>query len=205
MAERKIILVVDDMSENLTLMRSMLEDYFDVRLAKSGRMALSLLEKIKVDLILLDIEMPSMSGFELIRRIKLYETDNKKTPIIFVTTHGDKDYIQEAVSAGAKDYLLKPVNAEALYKKIDAVIGMPSITANSLEGILQSLTFSINSGDSARAESLLAELGNAVKSKNEHFIQYAEDIKKFILAFDYEKALQKIDSFLYDLSHEKKK
>ena len=205
MAEKRIILVVDDMTENLTLMRSMLQDYFDVRLAKSGRIAMSLLENVKVDLILLDIEMPSMSGFELIRRIKLYETPNKKTPIIFVTSHADVEYIHEAVTAGAKDYILKPVKAEALYKKIDAVMGMPEFKINSLEGNLRSLKSAVTSGDSVQAESLLAELGSLVSGQNIHIRNYAEDVEKLILAYEYEKGLKKIEAFLDYLSREKDK
>ena len=203
MAEKRKILVVDDMTENLTLMRSMLQDYFDVRLAKSGKMAISLLEEVKVDLILLDIEMPTMSGFELIRRIKSYDTPNNKTPIIFVTSHGNKDYIHDAARAGVKDYILKPVKEEALYKKIDAVIGMPECTANPLEGNINSLKNAVSSGDSAMAEALLIELDNLVSGENIHKRQYAEDIGKLILAYEYEKGLNKIEAFLNYLSREK--
>ena len=203
MAERRTILVVDDMTENLTFMRSLLQDYFDVRLAKSGKMAISLLENVKVDLILLDIEMPGMSGFELIRRIKSYDSLNKKTPIIFVTSHADVDYIHNAISAGAKDYILKPVKEEALYKKIEAVIGMPEHTISSLEGNLKSLAAAVSSGDSAKAESILAELDSLSSGQNVHKRQYAEDVKKLILAFEYEKGLKKIEAFLNYLSREK--
>ena len=203
MAEKRIVLVVDDMTENLTIMRSMLQDYFDVRLAKSGKMALSLLENQKVDLVLLDIEMPGISGFELIRRIKSYDTPNKKTPIIFVTSHADLDYIHDAVMAGVKDYILKPVNADALYKKIDTVIGMPEYTIHSLEGNLRSLKAAITSGDSVQAENILAEIISTSGDQNINKRQYAEDVEKLILAFEYEKALAKIEAFLNYLAREK--
>ena len=55
MSDRKIILAVDDMPESLTIMRTLLQDYFDIRLAKTGKLALNLLENTKVDLIFLDI------------------------------------------------------------------------------------------------------------------------------------------------------
>ena len=203
MAAKRIVLVVDDMTENLTLMRSMLQDYFDVRLAKSGRMAISLLESLKIDLVLLDIEMPGMSGFELIRRIRSYDTPNKKTPIIFVTSHADLDYIHEAVMAGVKDYILKPVNAEALHKKIGSVIGMPEFKIHSLEGILRSIKTAVTSGDGSQAEGLLTELGNLVSEEEIHKRQYAEDVEKLILAFEYEKGLAKIEAFLAYLARER--
>ena len=200
MGERKIILVVDDMAENLTIMRSMLQDYFDVRLAKSGKMALSLLDDVKVDLILLDIEMPAMSGFELIRRVKSYDGPNKKTPIIFVTSHADAENIHDAITAGAKDYVLKPVKAEALFKKIDAIIGMPEHKLNSLDGNINFLKAAVIAGDSARCESLLKELLTIVKDQNVHKRQYAQDIAKLLLALEYEKGLEKIESFINYLS-----
>jgi len=203
MAERRIVLAVDDMPENLTLMRSMLQDFFDIRLAKSGKMALALLENLKVDLILLDIEMPGMSGFEFMKRIKTDDSMNKKTPVIFVTAHAGLDYIHDAISAGAKDYVLKPVNAEALYKKIDAIIGMPEYTVSSLEGNLLSLKAALTCGDSIKADSLFKELVNLINDQNVHQRQYAEDIGALVLGFEYEKGIKKIDALLDYLARNK--
>jgi putative two-component system response regulator len=203
MEDRKIILVVDDMSENLTFMRSILQDYFDVRLAKSGKIALELLDNLKVNLILLDIEMPAMSGFELIRRVKINDSINKKTPIIFVTSHGNRDYIDDAIKAGAKDYVLKPVDPDALYKKIGAIIGMPEHKLNSLEGNLMSLKSAVTLGDSVRAESLSLELSNLAVKHTTHSKKYAEDIEAYIRKFDFEKGLKTIESFLSYLDRTK--
>ena len=200
MMHRKIILVVDDMSENLTLIRSMLKDHFDVRLAKSGKMALGLLANLKVDLILLDIEMPGMTGFEFLKR--LYDTDslNKKTPVIFITSHADRDLINEAINAGAKDYLLKPVKTEALYKKIDDVIGMPEIKTNPLEGNLKSLLSAAASADSERIEDFLKELQRISLTRDERIRNSIDEIGKLMHAFEYERGITKINDLLHNLS-----
>ena len=200
MSTKKIILVVDDMPENLTLIRSLLKDYFDVRLAKSGKMALGLLENLKVDLILLDVEMPGMSGFEFLRQLDDKDSLNRKTPVIFITSHGERDLINDAINAGAKDYLLKPINAEALFKKIDNVIGMPEIKTSPLEGNLKFLLSAAESGDSEQIESIVKVLLEITRSKDERIRNSMEDIAKLMYDFDYEKGIKKTNEFLHNLS-----
>jgi putative two-component system response regulator len=197
MASRKIILAIDDMAENLTLMRSMLEEYFDIRLAKSAKMALELLDNLRVDLILLDIEMPGMTGFEFLEQFTSRHPDNKKTPVIFVTSHADKDFINRAINAGAKDYLLKPLKASALYKKIDTVIGMPETKTihNPLEEKLNDLFAVAGSGDGTRAEILAKELNALAIGQNSINRNYVREIVEMIGRYEYDKAIKKIKEF----------
>ena len=200
MANQKIVLVVDDMAENLTIMRSLLNNYFDVRLAKSSKLALGLLSNLKVDLVLLDIEMPGMSGFELLRRLKERDSNNKDTPVIFVTSHADKRLINEAINHGAREYILKPIQAEALYKKIDAVIGMPESRTQTLEEKLKSLITAVGSGDGVRAESITRELFTIAETHEDQIRESMEKIAELILAFEYEKGIKKIQELLHNLS-----
>ena len=196
MSHKKIVLAVDDMPENLTIMRSMLTDYFDVRLAKSSKMALSLLDELKVDLILLDIEMPAISGFEFLKRLADRKSINKNTPVIFVTSHADKKLFAEAINAGVRDYLLKPITSESLYKKIDAVIGMPEEKLNPIEDKLKLLINAAAAGNSDHAESIVKEL--VLLAKNQHVQNsfYVEDIEKFIKSFEYERGIIRIKEYL---------
>ena len=196
MSHKKIVLAVDDMPENLTIMRSMLADYFDVRLAKSSKMALNLLDDLKVHLILLDIEMPGMSGFEFLKRLVDRKSINKNTPVIFVTSHADKKLFAEAVNAGAKAYLLKPITPESLYKKIDAVIGMPEEKINPIEDKLRLLTAAAAAGDSDRAESIVKELTILAKNESVQDGVYVKDIVKFIKSFEYERGIIRIKEYL---------
>ena len=200
MANQKIILVVDDMAENLTLLRSMLSDYFDVRLAKSAKMALGLLSNLQVDLILLDIEMPGMSGFEFLRQISERSLNNKDTPVIFVTSHANREFIHEAAKIGVRGYLLKPIGAETLYEKIGSVIGMPEGKTNTMEEKLKTLLLAAGSGDSAMAESLTNELLVMARSQEDQIRSSMEAVAELIQAFEYEKGIIKIQEFLHNLS-----
>jgi CheY-like chemotaxis protein len=118
---RKIILVVDDMSLNLRSIKVTLEKYYDVRLAKSGELALSILGNTRVDLILLDIEMPGMSGFETLDLIRL-QPNAENVPVIFVTSHVSTELITKALKHGAKDYVMKPFEPEILVRKVYAAL-----------------------------------------------------------------------------------
>ncbi|MDR0498066.1 MAG: response regulator [Treponema sp.] len=203
---KRIILAVDDMPENLTLIRSMLEEHFDVRLAKSGNMALNLLDNTQVDLILLDIEMPGMTGFEFLKNYHIQKPENKRTPVIFVTSLASTDMIAKAVSGGGKDYIVKPIKPEVLLKKIDALIGVPigEGFSHSLTGNLKSLLDALSSGNSTLAEELVKELQTFPSKDNSIHKRYIEEITKFIQSFEYEKGIQKINMLLHNLSLEKK-
>lgn len=121
---KKVILTVDDVSMNLMIIKNLLSKYFDVRVAKSGELALFILGSVKVDLILLDIEMPGMSGFDFIDIVRKIP-DVKDTPIIFVTSHANTNIISKAIRAGAKDYVVKPINTKILKEKIFGALNMP--------------------------------------------------------------------------------
>jgi putative two-component system response regulator len=198
MGDKKIILAVDDMPENLMLLGSLLEAYFDVRLAKSADMALSLLASTKVDLILLDIVMPEMSGFDFLTILRDRDSPNKKTPIIFITSFADLDVIGRAIKLGAKDYIVKPIVAETLYKKIDAVIGLPVHIPNIIEGKLEKLMAAAASANEIQAEGLIKDL--LVVSKGiPHIASSLEDIAKLIRDFEYVEGMNKIGILLHTL------
>ena len=117
MDQRTIILVVDDASANLQLCKGLLGDKFDVRLAKSGKMALEALTKFRPDIILLDIEMPDMSGFEVLSKMNK-TPDFTGIPVIFVTSHATEKLVMKAVEYGAVDYVVKPFDGNILRAKI---------------------------------------------------------------------------------------
>lgn len=108
-AERPRILIVDDEPANLKVMREVLGEQYRMSFAKSGAAVLALLEKDLPHLILLDIMMPDMNGFEVCKRIKT----NPKTshiPIIFVTALGDECDEFKGFELGAVDYITKPIS-----------------------------------------------------------------------------------------------
>jgi PleD family two-component response regulator len=113
---KKVILAVDDMPLNLAAIRTILQNDFDIRLAKSAKTAFGILNIVKVDLILVDIEMPEMSGFEFVDRLRS-NSEHKNIPVIFVTSHETPDVIEQAVSCG-DGYVVKPVVPQVLLEKI---------------------------------------------------------------------------------------
>ncbi|SNR63707.1 hybrid sensor histidine kinase/response regulator [Lutibacter flavus] len=125
---KKVILIVDDNANNLKLIANVLTgSNYDFRMAKSGKLALSILEKTKPDLILLDIQMPEMDGYETCRRIrKNKETDN--IPIIFLTANTDSESVNEAFKAGGVDFVTKPFYSEELLARINTHIKLKNQT-----------------------------------------------------------------------------
>jgi signal transduction histidine kinase/CheY-like chemotaxis protein len=117
---KKIILAVDDMPLNLTAIRNILRNDFDIRLAKSPVAALAMLNTVTVDLALVDIEMPEMPGFEFVERLR-NNPGQKDIPVIFVTSHETPDILERIVSSGA-GYVAKPLVPEILLEKVNAVL-----------------------------------------------------------------------------------
>lgn len=95
----------------------LLQDDYHLSVATSGSIALSVIEKKRPDIILLDINMPEMDGFEVAR--KVYENEsNKEIPIIFFSADGSVDYIEKGFELGAVDYLVKPIEPKSFILKI---------------------------------------------------------------------------------------
>jgi diguanylate cyclase (GGDEF)-like protein len=112
------IIVVDDNPVVLRLIESMLASQgFAVRTATSGHELLALLDAIQPDLILLDIDMPGISGIETCKRIKA-NPQTADIPIIFVTASNDKEHIIAGFAAGAQDYIIKPSTKEELLARV---------------------------------------------------------------------------------------
>lgn len=112
------ILVVDDRIENLELLKEMLmEDGHHVRPVTSGKMALSAIKERLPDLVLLDVGMPKMSGFEVCRTLK-QEEKYAELPIIFITALQDAEDKLLAFQIGGSDYITKPFNLEEVKARV---------------------------------------------------------------------------------------
>ena len=124
-AANKKILAVDDVPDVLNTIKSVLKSDYAVYGVTNHMSALKFLTSNSADLILLDIEMPDMNGFALlgiIRKIKVYET----TPVIFLTGNVSVENIRKAHSAGANDFIKKPVESKVLLEKIAKHLGAAS-------------------------------------------------------------------------------
>jgi two-component system, cell cycle response regulator DivK len=114
---RKTILVVDDTEFNRDLVVQLLQDDYDIIIAESGAEALDKTQEQRPDLILMDLGMPVMDGWEATRRLKAND-DLRHIPVIAVTSHAMVGDEIEARKAGCDDYLPKPIDEDLLIKKV---------------------------------------------------------------------------------------
>ena len=112
------VLVVDDQAQNLDVLVGVLQPYgYDIRVAREGRVALDLARRFEPDLILLDVMMPGLDGFDTCRLLK----EDKATspiPVIFLTALADADDVVRGFEAGGVDYLAKPFNKRELSMRV---------------------------------------------------------------------------------------
>lgn len=121
---KPLILIVDDVPENLQVLGMHLDNAgYDTAFATDGFEALSILEDLSPDLILLDVSMPDIDGFEVCRRIKLNEK-TAKIPIIFLTAHTEKERVLEGLSLGAVDFITKPFHAQELLLRVKTHVSL---------------------------------------------------------------------------------
>ena len=115
---RNRIILVDDVMTNLEQGRNILKTFYEVYPAPSAAKLFEILEKIIPDLILLDIEMPVMNGYEVIKKLK---SDGRfaEIPVIFLTALNDESSEREGFDLGAADYVQKPFSAPLLLKRIE--------------------------------------------------------------------------------------
>ncbi len=117
----RTVLVVDDDERNRALLQARLERSYAVRRASSGDAALEALETGPVDLVLLDVMMPGLSGYEVCRRIKATRR-SPFLPVVLVTALGEQADRNEGLEAGADDFLTKPVDPVELMLRVGALL-----------------------------------------------------------------------------------
>jgi serine phosphatase RsbU (regulator of sigma subunit) len=111
------VLVVDDEPNNLQLMRMVLSDHYHLAFAPGGPKALEVVQRVRPDLILLDIMMPEMDGYEVCRRLKA-DGRTRGIPVIFVTAKSDEADEAKGFSLGGVDYITKPISAPIVQARV---------------------------------------------------------------------------------------
>ena len=118
----KLVLVVDDKAQNRKLFNGLLSGSgYQVVTAGGGAECLALLAGVRPDLVILDVMMPDMDGFELCRRIR-GETGLREMPILFVTAYPFPENLQKALSVGGNDLLAKPFDIDALLLRVASLL-----------------------------------------------------------------------------------
>jgi len=129
MKTNKKILVVDDAEINVEVLLELLSEEYDVMAALDGEMALEIASEDEPDLILLDIMMPKMDGFEVCRKLKVNST-TKDIPIIFITAKVDEDAIEKAYDLGGTDYVTKPFKPKELLARVKKELKLQELIYN---------------------------------------------------------------------------
>lgn len=119
----KHILMVDDVATNLKCAVEVLKGDYEISTAKSGRQAFLLLKEFTPDLILLDINMPEMNGYEVMEKLK-EDPGTKDIPIIFLTAETDRGSEVKGLKMGAMDFIRKPFEPEIMRSRIDKILQM---------------------------------------------------------------------------------
>jgi putative two-component system response regulator len=195
--ERKTILVVDDDVTILTTLRKILEQTYDICLAKSADAAWHILNNTEIDLILLDIEMPGMTGIAFMEYLKENNAFYYNyIPVIFVTSHATQDIILKAKMTGAKDFAVKPVDPGILQEKIKLLITAEDKNSdrNVLLKEIHQLDLACRAGRSDLVEKI-AERLKAIRYNAGTDTQIAEFCRCALL-FDYSLAVEKINLLL---------
>lgn len=104
----KRVLIVDDVPSNIDLLKSILAEHYQVQVAKSGQVALDIINRCTPDIVLLDIMMPGMNGFDVCKMLKA-DAKTADIPVVFLTAITDAHHEQEGFNVGCVDFITKPI------------------------------------------------------------------------------------------------
>jgi putative two-component system response regulator len=143
------VLVVDDVSANVELLRTVLtREGYTVVTASDGEQALEVVEREHPDLVLMDVLMPKLNGYEACERIKR-NTSTRLTPVVLITALHDRENKIQGINAGADDFLTKPVNPHELRARVRSLVKLKRYTDDleSAESVILSLALVIEARD----------------------------------------------------------
>lgn len=176
------VLVVDDLEPNIKLLEAkLLAEYYTVLTANNGTTALELLANNKIDIVLLDVMMPGMDGFETCKRIKA-NPETTHIPVVMVTALSDIEDRVKGLEAGADEFLTKPINDIALFARVKSLSRMKTVIdelklRNTINAELGATTVEIK--DNFSESKILIFDDDVIQSKNvrEHLLELTQQIK----------------------------
>ncbi len=175
-----LILAVDDTEENLDILVELLGESYNVSVAIDGPSALELIEEELPDLVLLDIMMPGMDGYEVCRKLK-ENADTALVPVIFLTAKNEPEDIVKGFETGAVDYVPKPFNAVELLARVKTQLEIKHnrdlITKKSIE---QKELLHILCHDLANPFNSMLGVMDVVREDPDSFSEYADLLGKSV-------------------------
>ena len=118
----KTVLIVEDVELNRDLLVQLLEDRYALAIAEDGKAALKCAREDRPDLILMDLSLPRMDGWEATRRLKA-DPQTAKIPVIVLSARAMRGDEERARASGCDDFMTKPIDEELLYQKLERYLG----------------------------------------------------------------------------------
>ena len=118
---KRLVVAVDDSGIILKMIEKVLSERYEFHAFSNGKRALLFLQDRTPDVIILDIDMPEMNGYEMLERIRKKDY-LENVPVIFLTSNADKKHVVKAIEGGANDYIIKPIDEDILLDKVRALI-----------------------------------------------------------------------------------
>ena len=201
--KRKTILAIDDDITILNTIRTVLEGSYEVSLAKNTTIAKKILTTTRVDLILLDMNMPGTSGMEFLQFVS-NDDSQYHIPVIIVSSQGTADVIVETQKMGAVDFVVKPISPNILREKIRSSLKAASEKIGRIALVikLRKLAQVCEAGRGSHVEEVIEELeqvyyDHTIDAKIAEICTYARDM-------EYSLVDEKIKELLADLSKKTK-
>ena len=186
MSERASLLLVDDEKSNLKVLADLLRPDYVIRLAQNGQQALDKCAELQPDLILMDVLMPGLDGFDTLKALRA-NTLTSQIPVIFITGLQSADHEQRGLQLGAQDYIHKPFHAEVVKARVSTQLRLVRQRHE-----LQQLTEQLLQANEAKSR-FLATISHEIRTPLASVIGYAEAILagEFDVA-DQQQAIQTI-------------
>ena len=158
---KKTILVVDDTETNIDILLEYLDDEYDVVVALDGETALNIVSQEKIDLVLLDIVMPGIDGYEVCKVLKSND-EAKNIPVIFITSSTDNEAIVKAYDAGGIDYISKPFKSRELLARVKNQLELKSLIDTLEEKVEEQVSKILNVQEQMLQTSRMAQMGEMI-------------------------------------------
>ncbi len=181
MNDKKVILIVDDTKLNIEILLELLGNIYNVIPARNGEKALKIIKKIHIDLVLLDIMMPDMDGYEVCEKIKLNNT-TKEIPIIFITAKSDDESLEKAYDIGGADYVTKPFSPKEVLSRVSLHLSLAK-----KRKILENENFALYREIQETQRDIIETLGSIGESRSQETGEHVKRVAKYseILALHY--------------------
>lgn len=195
MIKKQKVLIVDDMSSNIKVLGEALRGCYDISFARSGSEALEIVAQNLPDLILLDIMMPGIDGYEVCKRLRL-EKKSRDVPIIFITARDTDGDETRGFKLGAVDYITKPFNPEIVKARVKTQLELKRHRDHLSEIVRERTSQLIHSDRLATLGTISAAVVHEIKNPLFYISGNAELVQQYIESGEIDKVPEKLERII---------